>query len=525
MRNEKLELDRHIEWRMGETRTPGMAVALLDREKTLRVAAYGMANRETQAPVTPDTLFEIGSVSKTFAAVAALQSAEAGLLDLHAPVAEYLPWFRVQTRHAPITIHHLLSHTSGLAGGVDADFSPDARGMVWSLRETEAAFAPGTHFYYAEANYQTLTLVLEAVHGQPYAEIVQAGILDPLGMTNTVAAITHDVRPRLARGYRPLYDDRPAHASHPLVPAPWLEMGSGDGCIASTAGDMARFGRMLLNRGGPILSKASYHLMTRPVIAEAEYGYGLYAFESDGFAHVGHGGDMPGYEAYLWLDVDNGLGMTMLVAQPYPSQLSWQVLELLRAAYLDQPLPTFPPTDVTRVEQAAEFAGTYHAGEKALTLVTEGDRLLLEHAGERLVLERRGQNRFYVPHPDFDRYLLQFGRQDGQVVEVTHGPDWYTNDRYAGPREFPYPAEWDAYPGHYRAHNPWASNFRVIVRQGELLLVWPSGDEEPLTPLADGSLRVGDEFSPERLRFDQLADGWALRATLTCCSYYRFFTP
>lgn len=80
MRSENL--DRHIDRRMAEARTPGMVVALTDRERTLRFATYGMADREMPAPVTPDTLFEIGSVSKTFTAVTVLQAVEGGLLAL-----------------------------------------------------------------------------------------------------------------------------------------------------------------------------------------------------------------------------------------------------------------------------------------------------------------------------------------------------------------------------------------------------------------------------------------------------------
>jgi hypothetical protein len=79
---------------------------------------------------------------------------------------------------------------------------------------------------------------------------------------------------------------------------------------------------------------------------------------------------------------------------------------------------------------------------------------------------------------------------------------------------------------HYRAHNPWEqSNFRVILRSGTLWLVWPTGEEEPLAPLPDDVFRVGDDMLPERLRFDQVVGGQALRARLSGTDYYRFFTP
>ena len=122
-------------------------------------------------------------------------------------------------------------------------------------------------------------------------------------------------------------------------------------------------------------------------------------------------------------------------------------------------------------------------------------------------------------------------RTTGDVVELFHGAGWYVNDRYQGPTSFDTPPEWDAFPGHYRAHNPWATNFRVVRRKGQLWLVFPVApdgfeDEQPLVPLGDGSFRAGaDETSPERVRFDVVVDGKALRAVLSDGVYERDFTP
>ncbi len=97
---------------------------------------------------------------------------------------------------------------------------------------------------------------------------------------------------------------------------------------------------------------------------------------------------------------------------------------------------------------------------------------------------------------------------------------------YSGPTTFAPPADWAAYPGHYRAHNPWRTNFRIVLRKGALVLIEPSGDEEPLTALEPGLFRVGtEEYAPERLRFDTIVDGYALRVRASSCEYYRFFTP
>jgi D-alanyl-D-alanine carboxypeptidase len=528
-------LDRTVERRMAEARTPGLALAVTHRQATLHLATFGTAVPEARQPVTADTLYSIGSVGKAFGAVAALQAYEAGLLDLHAPLAAVLPWFKVQSSFAPITAHHLLTHTSGLVHG--NDLAPDARAIAWALRETETGFPPGERCHYSDAGYKLLGLALEAAAGRPYTELLRTGILEPLGMAATAPALTHDVRPRMARGYAPLYDDRPAHPSHPLVPAPWVETDSADGAVATTAGDAARFLRALLNGGrgpaGPIFSPESYRLMTRPWIEGDDSiwghaGYGLYVFQRRGSAMVGHGGDTPGYEAYLVADLDRGIGVALLAAQPYPPGLIRAVLDVVQAALAGEPLPPLPvPHDPAEIENAGAYAGCYGDGKDVLSLRARGRRLLLALDGGEVALEARGRDRFYVEHPRFDRHLLSFGRDEaGRVVAAWHGAGWYAAKGAHFPPAPEVPDEWRAYPGHYRSFSPWESNFRVLLRRGRLLLAWPEGDEEPLVPAGPATFRVGDEpWLPERLRFGPVVDGQAWSANLSGGEYGRTFTP
>ncbi len=524
-------LDAFVVQMMRIYNTPGLAVALTDRENLLRVSAYGYADLARGAPVTPETLFETGSDGKAFTALALLRQVEAGRVDLHAPVSDYLPWFHVPSRYAPITAHHLLSHSAGLIYGTD--FAPDGRYEVWALRETEAPYPPGEHYYYSNVGYKVLGLLLEQVAGESYGAIVQRDILDPLGMTATEPVITHETRARLAVGYQSLYDDRPPRHTHPLVPAPWVETDTGDGCLVSTVGDMARYVRMLLNRGqgphGPLISARSFDRMTQahsaiePGIA---YGYGLEMPEVDGHAYLMHGGSMPGYWSTWRADREAGLAAVVLMNGPFAPGISAYAVQLLRAVSEGRPLPAPSLPDPTRITHAADYAGLYRAGERTLTLAAEGERLILDHGGERVILEGRDEDSFYVPHPDFALFLLRFGRSESRVVEAFHGPDWYVNAHYDGPTTVAHPADWAAYPGHYRAHNPWRANFRIVLRKGALLLIEPSGAEEPLTALEPGLFRVGtEEYSPERLRFDTVVDGYALRARASSCDYYRFFTP
>src|SRR5207302_10337895 len=141
---------------------------------------------------------------------------ERGRFDVHAPITDSLPWFEVRSRFAPITGHHLLSHSAGIASGFD--FSPDSRAQVWSLRETDAKWPPGERFFYSNDGDKALGLALRAITGEPYAQTITRDILAPLGMDRTRATVTLDTHRTLATGYAPFYDDRPPPPDEPIAP-------------------------------------------------------------------------------------------------------------------------------------------------------------------------------------------------------------------------------------------------------------------------------------------------------------------
>jgi hypothetical protein len=286
--------------------------------------------------------------------------------------------------------------------------------------------------------------------------------------------------------------------------------------------------------------------MTQQVIEAKEegrdtfYGYGLEVLASDGRTYIGHDGGIVGFYSYMLIDMTDGLGVIVLMNGPggrSDEEIASFALKLLRAALPDQELPSMPPAGATNVKNVAEYAGTFvacpavrrsdqphgrTAGAGTLKLEAEGERLILRWGEQPIALEPRGPGRFYVDHPDFALFLLRFGRQKGEVVEAFHGPDWYTNDRYPGPTTFDHPQVWDAYPGHYRSHNPELSGFGIVLRKGVLALIHGSGDEEPMVSLGGTRFRVGEDArSPERISFDTIVDGQALRAILSCGNYYR----
>lgn len=437
----------------------GLSIALVDASGRIATGQHGFADLAAERPVTADTQFEIGSISKSFTSALLLQARDDGLVDLDQPVRRWLPWFEAGPWSEEITLRHLMSHTAGIVQGTE--FSGDATFEVWSLRDTEVCVAPGSWFHYSNVGYKALGLVLERVHDRPYRDVLSERLLRPLGMTSSAPAITHQTRRRLAVGYEPFYDDRPPRREHGLVPATWVETATADGSIASTAQDMARWLYFLAHRGlspsgDRVLSEQSVQEMLRPAAASDEelhgssYGLGIWTVEIDGHRFAGHLGGMVGYFAAIALDLEERTGAVVLANGQGPwREVAFFALAARRAERTGGRTPTFSAPD---------------------------------------------------PEPP------------------------------APPSAERPPSEWEPLVGHYRCHNPWLSNLRVYFRDGRLWLWFGAADvptpEEPLTLLADGAFRVGsDERSPERLRFDTVVDGAALRATFSGCALYRTFTP
>ena len=537
------ELDRVVVAQMAADRTPGLTLAITDRERTLHVGVYGLADIAIAAPVTPKTRFEIGSIGKSLAADVALALATEGRIDLHAPVTAYLPWFEIRSEFAPITVHHLLNHSAGISSGLDG--TADAVTEALALAGVGAATPPGDRVHYSNAGYKLVGLVIAAVTGQSSAEAIAERILEPLGMTASSSTITHTDRLGMATGYVGLFDDRPFHPSHPLVPATWLETDTADGAVAATAADMAAYARMLLNRGafpgGLVYPESTFERKITSGTPDEDgdlYGYGINHLQIDGHSVVGHPGGMVGYSAGLVADLDAGLGVAAFVNGPgSPNRIAFHALALVRAAQEGRPLPLAP--DLTP-NDPAPCAGTYRCdGGSAdsdvaeLVFASSGGVLRLRHEGVDLPLHPYDDDVFVADHPDFDRFAFRFERDvSNAVVAVSHGGAWYGVAGVAADPAPTYPTEWDAYPGHYRSFNPWCPNFRVVLRRGELRLIFPEGpdgfeDDQPLVPLdAPGHFRAGsDPGCPERIAFSAVIDGRTQVATLSGAVYGRFFTP
>ena len=194
-------LSEYIDRQLPMLNAPGIAVGVTDRERISHTGFFGLANQEAGTPVTPETLFQIGSISKSFTSIVMLQLQEQGLLDINDPVTIYLPWFEIQSECEPITLRHLMSHTAGIIMGSDETLA--AFTEAWNLRHTRATAPPGEMFHYSNSGYKILGLVLESVLGQDIASILRERIFMPLGMSASLADIRTSDRHKLAVGYAP----------------------------------------------------------------------------------------------------------------------------------------------------------------------------------------------------------------------------------------------------------------------------------------------------------------------------------
>jgi len=545
------DLDSYIGIYMTAMNAPGMTLGLTDSSKTLRTTGYGFADVDKRIAVNERHLFQIGSISKSFVALVLLQMREEGKLDLQAPVLDYLPELPIEARFGAITVHQLLTHTSGL---------PDNLGVF--LADADArlvqGFKPGEHFYYCNAGFGILGLLAEKLDGRPWRECVQSRILTPLEMTETVGVISTASRGRAAVGYQAFWDDQVYPRQGRLSPAPNLVMDDTAGCITSTPGDMAHYARMLLNHGqgphGRIVSEQSFALMSTPYIKAPEfsqtasYGYGIAVDTLDGHKILRHTGGMVAFASSIHVDLDGGVAAfaSINAMQGYrPTAVTEYAVRLLRAEREAKTLPAPPAiANPLEVDNAADYAGILADGNgRKLEFVVEGKQLFLADEGKRIPLQHAGGDNFIsIVEGVFANHAFMFGRaraesarsgtqpasasgasngdsheKPGPVVEVSYGSDWYVNAKFSGPRGFSAPKEYEVFAGRYRSESVWGGDALVYVLKGQLML-----DGETLHRVGGSLFRVGDEeWMPDTAEFLCVFEGKARIVRVAGMDFWR----
>src|SRR5206468_487557 len=152
------------------------------------VVCRGLADVAARAPGRPESRVPMGSISESFAAIVVLQEVEAGRLDLHVSVNEILPWLELAEPLGPVTLHHLMTHTSGLLIGTDD--APTGPGALWRLRTNPPTTKPGERFLYSNDGWKVVGACLEEVTGMATQDLLMQRVIGPLGMVSTAASIT-----------------------------------------------------------------------------------------------------------------------------------------------------------------------------------------------------------------------------------------------------------------------------------------------------------------------------------------------
>jgi CubicO group peptidase (beta-lactamase class C family) len=334
-------VDRYVEAQLQEANIPGAAIAIVRSDGVLHARGFGVAG-PGQAPVTVNTPFVIGSVSKSITALAIMKLVEARRIALDAPVRQYLSWFRVlpHEQARAITIRHLLTHTSGLSHAEshldrrdDSDTALERR--VRELAGARLANVPGERFQYSNVNYQVAGAIIEAVSGQQYELYIEQHVFAPLHMTQSFASFAAAREHGLAQGHR-YWFGRP-------VASQWVppRHATAAGFLVSSAADLSRLLRMYLNGGvadgGRFLSSESITTLQRPAVSVGanQYALGWRVRNVEGRRVVEHGGEAPDFVALMSVIPDEGWGVAFLVnAQSHVSgpdvgALRFQVRRLL----------------------------------------------------------------------------------------------------------------------------------------------------------------------------------------------------
>lgn len=311
------KVDDYIEAQMRQLHIPGLSLAVVRAGQTVKLRAYGLANVELNAPVTQDTIFEIGSITKQFTATAIMMLVEDGRVGLDDKISKYLDG--LPAAWGGVTIRHLLTHSSGiqnylLAPGLfEATARPgqshDDIARLFFARLQELDFQPGATWAYSNTGYLLLGNVIEKASGKSYWEFLEERIFRPLGMKASRSGEPAAIISGRAAGYEWTGNSFRNRAA-------LTENAYGAGSIVSTAGDMAKWDAALY--GEQLLKRTSLNQMWTPAkaaggaLAPFNYGFGWFVDTYHGHRVVAHTGGTPGFSSAIYRFVDDRLTVIIL---------------------------------------------------------------------------------------------------------------------------------------------------------------------------------------------------------------------
>jgi CubicO group peptidase (beta-lactamase class C family) len=308
---------------MKKSKISGCALAIVDDKGILWAEGFGTTDFKNKTPVTPNTLFYIGSIGKTFTAVAVLLAVQDGLLDLDEPITTYLPDFKVYSRYeerpeSKITLRHLLCHTSGLPreapGCNQVEFDGDTlEDRIKSIDGLWLKYPVGQAWLYSNAGFDLAAYVLQTVSGVPFEQYMKKRVFRPLSMHNSTLE-KGDIRsnPNRAVGHTIGIVPSPTPPDHGLL---------GSGGVWTDAKDLARFIRYFLNKQSPegkqILNEFWLEVMLTPyarISSEEEVycGLGIGINRTSGWTEMRHGGGGLGQTSWMYWCPKYGIGGLVL---------------------------------------------------------------------------------------------------------------------------------------------------------------------------------------------------------------------
>jgi CubicO group peptidase (beta-lactamase class C family) len=327
------DLEGFILEKVSETRIPGLSIALVKGSETIYQRGFGFRDLSSGLPATPRTLYGIGSVTKSFTAIAIMQLAEKGKLSLDDPIEKHVP-LKLKPLGETVSIHHLLTHSSGIPAlayaeafirgvlGLDHQWLPVStpEDIIAFMRDAEkwAVSKPGERFFYLNEGYVLLGYLISKLSGLSYEQFVKKEVLKPLNMNRTFFSKS-EIEKDQDRATPYIVDKEKKHiaSSFPFGI-------TSDGGLVSNVVDLANYIKMHINRGGfegaRILSKEMLELMEKAyvslpyeVFGGESYGYGwMITPKFHGYKLVSHGGSVLVYTAYVGYIPEKRIGVALL---------------------------------------------------------------------------------------------------------------------------------------------------------------------------------------------------------------------
>ncbi len=423
---------------------PGVVVGVVADQELVWAKGFGHADVAAGRPMQLDTRFRMASHSKLFTATAIMQLREQNKLRLDDPVTDYLPWFEFETAAedgAPVTIEHLLTHSSGLpreAGSHWSDFDFPSESEVRELMaDRRAPFAPEVRWKYSNLAYTIAGLIIEEVSGMSWADYLQANIFNPLAMNASSVDIDD---PGLAVGYGARRPDG-TRAIMPFVDARGMAAATG---LTSTVEDMASFVSAQFRKGSRgedrLLSTASLREMHRVRMLETTWtrgqGIGFGIQRRNGKIYAGHGGGYPGYTTNTSIQLDSKVGVVVLTnsGDSNPGQIARELMDTVGEAVAKA---TATEKEEVEWDPAWErFAGRYYSryDSRPTEVIVMNEKLVSIspwslNLGDPVELVPLGNDTFRMEAPTGGGpvgEIVRFIEENGQVVRMITGDSYVT---------------------------------------------------------------------------------------------------